>query len=113
MKFKQWHSSRKKRCKKEADKWLNTEEGRNKLAAEIEVVRKKLKNKLFGITGLEAEMKAKYALLKSKAKELMESEEDTTLRSIDAAFRYLLRSHEILEQVHGAMHIFLILLAPH
>ena len=43
-------------------------------------------------------------MLKARVKFLMENEEDPTASSVEAAYRYLVKSYEILECIHGTVH---------
>lgn len=49
----------------------------------------------------------KNHLLKEKLQELLAIENESNKKSIEAAFRYLIRSYEILEQYHGLNHIII------
>lgn len=105
VKHRQWHAHKKERCEKEAKAWLNSKGGRNALKDEVKEIRLEYdQKKLFRISHDSAESKAYDRLLKRQARHLMKIEVDPTLPSLEAAYRYLVRSFEILEKAHGSRH---------
>jgi len=105
MRHRQWQVQRKSKSKRDALLYLQTEEGANELKNQIEDIHKQVKeNGLERVTASYAEAKARSILLRIHVKRLLAQEEDPTAKSVEAAFRYLVRSHEILAQVHGPIH---------
>jgi len=102
VKHRQWHAEKKTRCMKAAEKWLKTREGRQVLQSEIKAVRTHYlhKKKMQLSSKTSEEIATKFAV-KLRAKYIMKSEEDPTTQSLEASYRYLVRSFEILERTHG------------
>ena len=123
LKYRQWQSDRKIRCKKEAVKFLTTSEGIAQIKRDmlryvqrtedlisingdddVEDIRSVLLLELPKKNVDEIEVKVKNSILRNHLKELLESGKDSTTLSVEAAFRYLVRSFEILESTHGDRH---------
>jgi hypothetical protein len=105
VKHRQWHAHKNERCEKEAVLWLKTREGKDALREAIRLMKIEYEEKkLFRISSESAETKARVKLLKSHSRHLMKTEVDPTLPSLEAAYRYLVRSYEILEKAHSGRH---------
>lgn len=101
MKHREWHSQKNNRRRNNAELWVNSKEGIKELKEEIEIVMQHYKHKHIPITKEEAEIRSKNVLLKARTALLSEMEIDITLQSVEAAFRYLVRSLDIMEKVHN------------
>jgi tetratricopeptide (TPR) repeat protein len=117
LKHRQWHSDKKSRCKKEAIAFMGTEDGKIAVDDEMkkylgkdcymdgrEDVRILLSQRFTVKQVLDIENKAKSAILKARMKFVTENEADITAPSVEAAYRYLVKSYEILEALHGPVH---------
>ena len=121
LKYRQWQNDKKNRCKKEAVGYLTSPEGfalikRDMLrylhaqgrfdgeGGEIDDVRSVMLLQLSKKEVDDIESKVKNNLLRARLRHLVESEHDPTTPVVEAAFRYLVRSFEILEGVHGNVH---------
>jgi hypothetical protein len=107
VKHKQWHSEKKDRCLKNAMKWLQTSrEGKSLLHQEMKRTQAHyLDHKKIHLSLSAAEEMATKVLVKNYSKELMSQEIDPTLSSLEAAYRYMIRTYEILEKIHTNDHI--------
>jgi hypothetical protein len=107
VKHKQWHSEKKERCHKNAMKWLQTtREGKSLLHQEIRRIQGHyLEHKKIHLSLITVEEMAIKFILKNQIKELMKYEIDPTLSSLEAAYRYMIRTYEILEKIHSNDHI--------
>jgi hypothetical protein len=106
VKHRQWHAEKKERCEKLALEWLQTREGRQVLSSEIKAVRfHYIQHKKIQLSQKSAEEIATKLAVKLRAKHLLKTEVDPTMQSLEAAYRYLVRSYEILERVHGEGHM--------
>lgn len=100
VKHRQWQSEKKDRCMMEAENWIQSTEGKAALKDEMWRCKKGDTKKSVA----HAESKAKTTLIKSRMKTLLANDTDPTKPSLEAAYRYLVRSFEILESSHGANH---------
>lgn len=103
-KNRQYHAAQKAHIKVEAEKYLDSGDGQREIESEGRSIRKVNKERGMPITKEEAEQKARASLRRELVKSLIPQEEDPTLLSLQAAHRYLIKSHEILERVHGQAH---------
>lgn len=102
VKHKQWHAEKKDRCLKNAMKWIHTKEGKQVLIQETKNIRQHyLEHKKITLSSGTIEEMATKLILKTYSKQLMESEIDPTTQSLEAAYRYMIRTFEILEKLHG------------
>lgn len=117
LKHRQWHSDKKSRCKKEALAFMGSEDGKIAVDDEMkkylgndcymdgrEDLRILLSQRFTAKQVLDIENKAKSAILKARMKFVTENETDPTAPSVEAAYRYLVKSYEILETLHGPAH---------
>lgn len=104
MKHKKWQSDKKGLCEQEAHHWLETEPGKKALRENINEVKKSYKHKILGLSHIEAETRARNLLIRKRMKECANTQEEMNAKCIETAYRYLIRSHEILEDVHGNLH---------
>lgn len=100
MKHREWHSQKNARCKSNAEAWVDTVEGERELREEVEVVMQHYRQKHINISRAEAEARSRTVLIKARSALLLEMEVDTTLQSVEAAFRYLVRGIDIMEKAH-------------
>jgi hypothetical protein len=103
VKHKQWHAEKRERCVRNAKIYLQTTKaGQEMLIAEQKKIRSHyLEHKKIQLSAVSMSDMAMKTLLKRYAKQLMESEIDPTLPSLEAAYRYMIRTYEILEKSHG------------
>ena len=99
--------NRKINLKEEVDEWIETDEGKRVLKTELKQLKKvyDYKHPLY-VTTAEQEMRARSTVSKQRMAELLDNSEETKRMSsiLHAAYRYLVRSFEILESTHGAIH---------
>lgn len=99
--------NRKINLKEEVDEWIETDEGKRVLKTELKHLKKvyDYKHPLY-VTTAEQEMRARSTVSKQRMAELLDNSEETKRMSsiLHAAYRYLVRSFEILESTHGAIH---------
>ena len=113
VKFRQFENKKKGQIKKAATAWLLTEQGRKELREQMRVIRAHYMTKnMLVISAAESELRAKNFLIKQKIKEIKKfasySQADdgsTVTKMVEAAYRYVVRSYDILESTHGPMHI--------
>jgi tetratricopeptide (TPR) repeat protein len=117
LKHRQWHGDKKSRCKKGAIAYMSTENGKIDVDDEMkkylgnecyldgrEDIRILLSQKFTAKQVLDIENKAKSIVLKTRMKCITDNERDPTAPSVEAAYRYLVKSYEILEALHGPVH---------
>jgi tetratricopeptide (TPR) repeat protein len=100
MKHREWHAQKNSRCKANAEAWVDTAEGERELREEVEVVMHHYRQKHIAISRAEAEARSRTVLVKARTALLLEMEVDTSLHSVEAAFRYLVRGIDIMEKAH-------------
>ena len=106
VKHRQWHADKKERCEQMAREWLTTREGRQVLMSEMKAVRfHYIQHKKIQLSHTKTEEIAIRLVVKMRAKHVAKTESDPTLQSLEAAYRYLVRSFEILEKAHGDAHM--------
>ena len=104
MKHRHWHAKKRARCKLEIERRLNTDTGQKEILEESKAIKRRAKEKGIMMLKEDAIARARANLLKSGIKFLSSTQQDPTIPSLQAAYRYLIRSHEILEKVHGPLH---------
>ena len=125
MKHREWHADKKNRCREEAAAWLSTPEGRKELQDEVlsimqssgqnvdtqgnpTVIPVKTKPssgpRQPAPTREEAKVQAKTMLIRARARHIARQESDPTLPSVEAAFRYLTKTFDLLSKTHGSHH---------
>jgi tetratricopeptide (TPR) repeat protein len=102
-------------CQAKVDAWIVSEEGMNKFKEECSTLHRSstskdgkaslVVSKLHSLIHLDANLGIKTRMMKQKLKEFMGEEENVASKSMEAAFRYLIKSYEILEAHHGPNHI--------
>ena len=119
MKHREWHAQKKARCRQEAQAWLDSPDAATELEEEVTSLiegahaaaaskvpnkDKAIKKATQALTREQATARAKLVLLRARTRHLARQEEDPTLPSVEAAFRYLNKSYDILTRIHGATH---------
>lgn len=107
VKFRHAESAKRAQLKRAATAWLATEQGRRELREQMKAVRAHYMNRnMIVISAAESELKARNHLLKQKMKELQKfssydehGEPSPPMKMVDAAYRYVVRSYDILESV--------------
>jgi tetratricopeptide (TPR) repeat protein len=106
MQHRKWVAGRKDRLREEATLWLETEEGKREIKQQTKILRRHYSYKTAPITTGEIEMRSKNAAIKRRVNVLSTQQDDSKdmNKTLEAAYRYLVRSYEILEATHGAGH---------
>ena len=106
MQHRRWVAGRKDRLREEATLWLETEEGKKELKNQAKILRKQYSYKSAPITTAELDMRSKQNAIKKKMNAISAQMDDTKEmnKTLEAAYRYLVRSFEILESTHGSGH---------
>jgi hypothetical protein len=101
----QWLAGRKQQISKVAEAWVETEEGKSALKAEIREQRKaKLKNGNL-VDKDRADAKALRLVLASRTEELMSEGEDRSKHFIERAISYLIKAFELTKKSQGEFHM--------
>ena len=106
IRHRKWVAGRKDRLRDEATLWLETEEGKREVRQQTKLLRKQYSYKAAPITTGEVELRARNSAIK-KRMNVMSSQTDDSKeqnKTLEAAYRYLVRSFEILENTHGGGH---------
>jgi tetratricopeptide (TPR) repeat protein len=109
VKFRQAESKKKAQIKRAATEWLLTEQGRKEMREQMKIIRAHYMNKnMIVISAAESELKARNYLIKNKMKEIQKfsvydenGDLSPPIKMVDAAYRYVVRSYDILESVYG------------
>eukprot|EP01038_Epipyxis_sp_PR26KG_P014417 gene14417-19348_t len=111
IKHRVWQSNKKARLTEDTNQWIQTEETKSEIKRQVKIIKKQYDYKSIAISSGEIELKAKNNVFKSKLSQL--THEDNTAnphdfepinKSLEAAYRYLVRSFENLEEAHGQYH---------
>lgn len=72
----------------------------------MDAIKQHYMNKSISYSAAEIEIKAKNMAIRERVKDLIlnDTDPDSTRKAVEAAYRYLVRSHEILETSHGVSH---------
>ena len=104
-KHRRWDGAQKTRLRKQAFEWIMaSDDGKIDVKRRIEAIKKHYESKAANFVVGDVEVRAKNAAVKAKVKRLMVEEVDPTRKAVEAAYRYLVRAHEILETAHGTHH---------
>ena len=104
-KHRRWDGAQKSRLRKQAFEWIMAnDDGKIDVKRRIEAIKKHYESKSAHFVMSDVEVRAKNAAVKAKIKRLVVEEVDPTRKAVEAAYRYLVRAHEILETAHGAHH---------
>jgi hypothetical protein len=105
VKHRKWHEDKKERCRLDAEKWLQSVEGKHVLRMEVRAIKMHYaSSKGVHLSNKSAEDKAASVVFKLRTKHLIREEVDPTKKDLEAAYRYLIRAYEILEKTHGMHH---------
>jgi hypothetical protein len=105
VKHRKWHEDKKERCRLDAEKWLQSVEGRHVVRMEVRAIKMHYaSSKGVHLSNKSAEDKAAAVVFKLRTKHLIREEVDPTTKDLEAAYRYLIRAYEILEKTHGMHH---------
>lgn len=105
VKHRKWHEDKKERCRVDAEKWLQSVEGKHVVRMEVRAIKMHYSSvKGVHLSNKSAEDKAISVVFKLRTKHLVREEVDPTKKDLEAAYRYLIRAYEILEKTHGAQH---------
>jgi hypothetical protein len=101
----QWSAGRKQQISKVAEAWVETEEGKTALKAEIREQRKvKLKNGNL-VDKDRADAKALRIVLTARTEELMSLGEDRSKHFLERAIGYLIKAFELTKKSQGEFHM--------
>ena len=104
-KHRRWDGAQKSRLRKQAFEWIMAnDDGKIDVKRRIDAIKKHYESKSAHFVMSDVEVRAKNAAVKAKIKRLVVEEVDPTRKAVEAAYRYLVRAHEILETAHGAHH---------
>lgn len=106
MQHRKWIAGRKDRLRDEATAWLDTDEGQKEVKQQCKILKRQYSYKSVPITTAELEMRAKDNAIKKRMNRLAAEQDDTKEmnKTLEASYRYLVRSYEILENTHGPGH---------
>eukprot|EP01039_Chlorochromonas_danica_P005079 gene5079-5581_t len=106
-KYQLWMNGRKGRFQKEAEIWTtDTPEGQKAVRVQLKSLKKQYNYTSHPVSTAELEYQAKELTINKRVKELNEKQEadDAMRQSLEAAYRYLVKSYEIFESTHGPVH---------
>ena len=104
-KHRRWDGAQKTRLRKQAFEWIMaSDDGKIDVKRRIEAIKKHYESKSANFVLGDIETRARNAAVKAKVKRLVVEDVDPTRKAVEAAYRYLVRAHEILETAHGAHH---------
>lgn len=109
-KYQQHMHGRKDRWKADAEHWVqDTEEGKRAVRIALRAVKKQFSYQSQPVSTAQHEFAAREQAIAQRIKTLMEQEEaneasDPMRQTLEAAYRYLVKSYEIAETTHGALH---------
>ncbi len=120
IKYRTWHSERKERLKKESAKFMAGEKGHAAVKKETEMSRKAYLQRrteeghdvlvdprdvvLTREVREALTERARETVARRFVHEYTSSEVDPTRKAVEAAYRYLVRSYEIISETHGPIH---------
>jgi hypothetical protein len=108
MKHREWTSGRRLRAKEAADRWLASPAGQSELTSEALTLHEQEQGQTGArTTGLPSAAETSHAramLLRTRIKHEEATEADPTRTNVEAAFRYLVHSYDLLCGTHGPEH---------
>lgn len=117
MKYRSWQSSKKARTKADLNKYLATSDATKLIKKEAEKLKKQYRDSKGGdafedidefVVPREVresiQKEAKESISRKRMKWFMANEKDPTKRAVEAASRYLVRSYDIVSEMHGQFH---------
>jgi hypothetical protein len=104
MKYRHQQTENKNVARREANQFINTDEGKKCLKEEVFSLRAHYRSRNLSISPAKIDKRSKLLVIRARAAQIMGIENDSTKKSVEAAYRYLVRSFEILETTHGAYH---------
>lgn len=104
MKYRHQQTENKNIARREANLFINTEEGKKCLKEEVFSLGAHYRSRNLSISAAKIDKRSKLLVIRAKATQIMGIENDTSKKSVEAAYRYLVRSFEILETTHGSLH---------
>lgn len=105
MRYRNHQSQRKVDAKKAAVQYLDeSEEGRMELQTAVSELKLQIRQRQVVVPTADIISQVRHALTSQKAKSILRSENDPTKTALEAAYRYLVKSYEILLSVHGSNH---------
>lgn len=107
-KYQSYITSKKMRFKEEAEQWmLHNEEGKRMVRIQMKVLKKQYNYKAPPMAHAEIEYRSKSLILKNRIRYLLDrkdAENEQLINNLQAAYRYLVKSYEILDSFHGPFH---------
>lgn len=105
VKQRQWSQAQKRQCRKDAEAWVESEEGKSVLKAEMREQRKvKLKNGNL-VDKERADAKALNIVLSDRTDKLVSMGEDRSMEFLRHAIGYLTKAFELTKKSQGEFHI--------
>lgn len=105
MRHRNWQAQKKLRAKKAALAYLEEDEnGRHELSERVAALRAQTRARGAIVPTADIISRARSAMVQQLAKTILSNEDDPTVKAIEAAFRYLVKSYEILVSAHGSIH---------
>lgn len=106
-KYNAWLAGRKQRFEAEAEAWAtDTEDGRRAVRVQLRGIKKQHTYQSQPMATAEMELLARDQAIHKRIKSLNDEQEDNEAmkQSLQAAYRYLIKSFEIAEAAHGPVH---------
>jgi hypothetical protein len=106
MQHRKWVNGRKDRLRDEATAWLDTEDGKKEMKQQNKLLKRQYSYKSAPITTAELELRTRENSIKKRMNVIAGQMDDRKEmnKTLEASYRYLVRSFEILERVHGPGH---------
>ena len=106
MKYRNWQMESKNKIKNDSQVFINSDEGKMQIRKEMQILKDYIKQKSnISLGSAELETKARSNVLRAFVKSFAKNKEsDEAKKAVEAANRYLVKSYEILETIHGPTH---------
>jgi len=106
MRHRKWVAGKKSRLREEAALWLDGDEGQKEVKAQVKLIRKQYSAKSYPVSGGEIDLRARNNAARKRVGTTSRQLDDSKAmnKTLEASYRYLVRSFEILENTHGSQH---------
>jgi len=103
--YRNWQAQKKLRAKQAATDYIFKDpKGQEELSSAVTLLKQQIKARNAVVPTADIVSKAKSTLIAQHSKTILANEDDPTKKAIEAAFRYLVKSYEILVVAHGQIH---------
>jgi tetratricopeptide (TPR) repeat protein len=103
--YRNWQAQKKLRAKQAATDYIFKDpKGQEELSSAVTLLKQQIKARNAVVPTADIVSKAKSTLIAQHSKTILANEDDPTRKAIEAAFRYLVKSYEILVVAHGQIH---------